>query len=56
MSAAMLQASPVGTFITCFVARVLVGLCAGWVYIGIKKLLPKTPSCAAPWALWQRRC
>ena len=41
MSAAMLQASPVGTFITCFVARVLVGLCAGWVYIGIKKLLPK---------------
>ena len=26
MSAAMLQASPVGTFITCFVARVLVAL------------------------------
>ena len=48
MSAAMLQASPVGTFITCFVARVLVGLCAGWVYIGIKKLLPKsTKLCCA---------
>ena len=43
-----LQASPVGTFITCFVARVLVGLCAGWVYIGIKKLLPKnTKLCCA---------
>ena len=42
MSAAMLQASPVGTFITCFVARVLVGLCAGWVYIGIKKLFFNT--------------
>ena len=37
----MLQASPVGTFITCFVARVLVGLCAGWVYIGIKSCCPK---------------
>ena len=56
MSAAMLQASPVGTFITCFVARVLVGLCAGWVYIGIKKLLPKnTKLCCAVRVLFLHR-
>lgn len=41
MSAAMLQASPAGTFVTCVGARVLVGLCAGWAYIGLKKLMPK---------------
>ena len=36
------------SFVSCFVARVLVGLCAGWVYIGIKKLLPKnTKLCCA---------
>lgn len=52
MAAAMMEASPAGTFVTCFAARVLVGLCAGWVYLGVKRLFPaRTKLCCALGAL-----
>lgn len=32
MGSALFQVSPFGTFVVCFVARVLVGLCAGLIF------------------------
>ena len=46
MSAAMLQASPVGTFITCFVARVLMGLCTALIFNALRKAMPKNEKLA----------
>ena len=48
MGAALFAYSPVGSFVVCFVARVLVGLCCGLVYQGMRKILPgKEKICAA---------
>ena len=48
MGAALFAYSPVGSFVVCFVARVLVGLCCGLVYQGMRKVLPgKEKVCAA---------
>lgn len=48
MGAALFAYSPVGSFVVCFVARVLVGLCCGLVYQGMRKILPgKEKVCAA---------
>ena len=41
MGAALFQVSPAGTFVVCFVARVLVGLCAGLIFKALCKALPK---------------
>ena len=41
MGSALFQVSPVGTFVVCFVARVLVGLCAGLIFKALCKALPK---------------
>ena len=38
MGAALFQVSPAGTFVVCFVARVLMGLCVGLIFNGLKKL------------------
>ena len=37
MSAALFNASPAGTFVVCVVARVLMGLCAAWIFRGLCK-------------------
>ena len=48
MGAALFAYSPVGSIVVCFVARVLVGLCCGLVYQGMRKILPgKEKVCAA---------
>ena len=48
MGAALFAYSPVGSFVDCFVARVLVGLCCSLVYQGMRKILPgKEKVCAA---------
>ena len=48
MGAALFAYIPVGSFVVCFVARVLVGLCCGLVYQGMRKILPgKEKVCAA---------
>ena len=48
MGAALFAYSPVGSFVVCFVARVLVGICCGLVYQGMRKILPgKEKVCAA---------
>ena len=48
MGAALFAYSPVGSVVVCFVARVLVGLCCGLVYQGMRKILPgKEKVCAA---------
>ena len=39
MGSALFQVSPFGTFVVCFVARVLVGLCAGLIGIGATLLI-----------------
>ena len=41
MSAALFSASPLGTFVVCVVARVLMGLCAAWIFRALRKVLPK---------------
>lgn len=41
LSAAMFNASPVGTFVVCVVSRVLMGLCAALLFKALCKLLPK---------------
>ncbi len=41
MGSALFQVSPFGTFVVCFVARVLVGLCAGLIFKALCKALPK---------------
>lgn len=41
LSAAMFNASPVGTFVVCVVPRVLMGLCAALLFKALCKLLPK---------------
>ena len=41
MGAALFQVSPFGTFVVCFVARVLVGLCAGLIFAALRKAMPK---------------
>ena len=41
LSAAMFNASPVGTFVVCVVSRVLMGLCAALLFKELCKLLPK---------------
>lgn len=41
LSAAMFNASPVGTFVVCVVSRVLVGLCTALLFKALCKLLPK---------------
>lgn len=41
LSAAMFNASPVGTFVVCVVSRVLMGLCAALLFEALCKLLPK---------------
>lgn len=41
LSAAMFNASPVGTFVVCVVSRVLVGLCTALLFKALRKLLPK---------------
>ena len=56
MSAAMLQASPVGTFITALWPAFWWGFAPVGCTLASKSCCPKTPSCAALWALWQRRC
>ena len=40
LGAALFAISPAGSFVVCFVARVLVGLCCGLVYAGLRKVLP----------------
>lgn len=46
MGVALLNASPVGYFIQAVIGRILCGLCAGLVYLGVKKALPgKTKLC-----------
>ncbi len=35
------KVSPFGTFVVCFVARVLVGLCAGLIFAALRKAMPK---------------
>ena len=48
MGSELFAYSPVGSFVVCFVARVLVGLCCGLVYQGMRKILPgKEKVCAA---------
>ena len=48
MGAALFAYSPVGSFVVCGVARMLVGLCCGLVYQGMRKILPgKEKVCAA---------
>ena len=56
MSAAMLQASPVGTFITCFVARVLVGFAPVGCTLASKSCCPKYQAVLRRGRCWQRRC
>ena len=41
MGAALFQVSPVGSFVVSFVARVLMGLCAGLIFAALRKALPK---------------
>ena len=41
MSAALFSARPLGTFVVCVVARVLMGLCAAWIFRALRKVLPK---------------
>ena len=40
MGAALFAYSPVGSFVVCFVARVLMGLCAGLIFAALRKALP----------------
>ena len=48
MGSELFAYSPVGSFVVCFVARVLVGLCCGLVCQGMRKILPgKEKVCAA---------
>jgi len=48
MGAALFAISPLGSFVVCFVARVLMGLCCGALYRLAKKLFPgKTKLCTA---------
>lgn len=56
MGAALFQVSPFGTFVVCFVARVLVGLCAGLILPPCAKRCRRTRSSVASWAAWLRRC
>ena len=41
MSAALFQVSPVGSFVVCFVMRVLMGLCTGLIFAALCKAMPK---------------
>ena len=41
MSAALFSASPLGTFVVCVIARVLMGLCTALLFQALCKLLPK---------------
>lgn len=43
VSAALFNASPLGTFVVCVVARILMGLCAALLFRGLCKLLPNKP-------------
>lgn len=48
MGAALFAYSPAGSFVVCFVARVLLGLCCGLIYQGMRRVLPgKEKLCAA---------
>lgn len=41
LSAALFSASPLGTFVVCVIARVLMGLCAALLFKALCKVLPK---------------
>ena len=41
MTGALFQVSPFGTFVVCFVARVLEGLCAALIFNALRKAMPK---------------
>ena len=41
MGAALFATSPVGTFVVCVIARVLMGLCTALVFNALRKALPK---------------
>ena len=41
MGAALFQTSPVGSFVVCVIARLLMGLCTGLIFAGLHKVLPK---------------
>ena len=43
LSAALFSANPLGTFVVCVVARVLMGLCAAWLFQLLCKALPRIP-------------
>lgn len=43
LSAALFGANPLGTFVVCVVARVLMGLCAAWLFRLLCKALPRFP-------------
>ena len=40
MGAALFQVSPFGTFVVCFVARVLMGLCTALIFNALRKAMP----------------
>lgn len=42
MGEAMIAASLFGTFVTCVVARILMGLCTGWIFRLICRVLPRS--------------
>ena len=46
MGAALFQVSPAGTFVVCFVARVLMGLCTALIFNALRKAMPKNEKLA----------
>ena len=43
---ALFQVSPAGTFVVCFVARVLMGLCTALIFNALRKAMPKNEKLA----------
>ena len=46
LGAALFQVSPAGTFVVCFVARVLMGLCTALIFNALRKAMPKNEKLA----------
>ena len=46
MTGALFQVSPAGTFVVCFVARVLMGLCTALIFNALRKAMPKNEKLA----------
>ena len=46
MTGALFQVSPAGSFVVCFVARVLMGLCTALIFNALRKAMPKNEKLA----------